>query len=275
VNIQEYISSGIVESYVLGLASNEEKLEFEQLIATNAALREAKEAFEISLEQHALANAVSPPAALKQKIWADMNLAAVEVSSGKTQVNENTATVIPQTPVRSMNFTRFLAAASVILLVGSTILNFLFYNKYKDSVARLDELIASNTEMARNNNAMQTKLQQYENSLDLIKDSNMAIIAMKGQPVAPQSLTTVYWNKQTKDVFLLVNALPKPAEGKQYQLWAIVDGVPVDAGILKPDAIDGMVKMHNIPKAQAFAITLENAGGAKTPTMPIYVVGKT
>lgn len=275
MNIQEYISSGIVESYVLGLASDEEKLEFEQLMATNAALREAKEAFEISLEQHALANAVPPPAALKQKIWADMNLDMVGAKAGETMQPGHTPSAIPPAPVRTMNFTRFLAAASVILLVGSTILNFLFYNKYKDSVARLDELIASNTEMAKNNNAMQTKLQQYEISLDLIKDSNMTIIAMKGQPVAPQSLTTVYWNKQTKDVFLLVNALPKPAEGKQYQLWAIVDGVPVDAGMLKADPADGLVKMSNIPKAQAFAITLENAGGAKTPTMPIYVVGKT
>ncbi len=274
MNIQEYISSGIVESYVLGLASKEEKLEFEKLLATNTALKEAKEAFEISLEQHALANAVPPPAALKQKIWAGLNNETVVAKAGKTPVVENTPKVIPAAPVRILNFTRFLAAASVILLVGSTVLNFLFYNKYKDAVARLDEQIASNTEMASNNNAMQTRLQHYESSLDLIKDTNMAIIALKGQPVAPQSQTTVYWNKQTKDVFLLVNALPKPAAGKQYQLWAIVDGVPVDAGMLQTAATDGLVKMSNIPKAQAFAITLENTGGAKTPTMPIYVVGK-
>ena len=267
MNIQEYISSGIVESYVLGLASADERLEFEQLLPTNAALREAKEAFEISLEKHALANAVPPPAALKQKIWENLQQ--------DIAVAEEPVHMPVQAPVRSMNFTRFLAAASVILLVGSTILNFLFYNKYKNSEARLDELIASNTQMAKNNNAMQTRLQRYERSLDLLKDSNMAIIAMKGQPIAPQSLTTVYWNKQTKDVFLMVNALPQPAEGKQYQLWAIVDGVPVDAGMLNTDIAYGLVKMSNIPKAQAFAITLENIGGSKTPTMPIYVVGKT
>jgi hypothetical protein len=236
-------------------------------------LRRAKEAFEISLEQHALANAVPPPAGLKQKIWADLKLDMAAAPGGSTPPVDSTS--IPLAPVRSMNFTRFLAAASVISLVGSTILNFLFYNKYKDSVAKLDELIASNEQLVKNGNALQTKLQHYETSLDLIKDTNMAIIAMKGQPVAPQSLTTVYWNKQTKDVFLLVNALPKAAAGKQYQLWAIVDGVPVDAGMLNTEGADGLVKMSNIPKAQAFAITLENAGGAKTPTMPIYVVGKT
>jgi anti-sigma-K factor RskA len=273
VNIQEYISSGIVESYVLGLASHEEQLEFEQLCTTHAELRQAKEAFEISLEQHSLDNAVPAPSALKEKIWSEINL---DIKTVAPVVNIKAAEnkVQPLTPVRSISFAKLLAAASVILLVGSTLLNFYFYNQYKSSSAKLEELIASNQQLTDNNRVMETKLQEYDRSFAMIKDTNMAIIAMKGQPVAPQSLTTVYWNKQTKDVFLLVNALPKPVSGKQYQLWAIVDGTPVDAGLLNADAADGLVKMKNIPKAQAFAITLENIGGSKTPTMPIYVVGK-
>ena len=182
----------------------------------------------------------------------------------------------PLTPVRSMSFAKYLAAASVILLLGSTLLNFYFYSQYKSSVAKLDELIASTQQMASNNATMQTRLQQYESNFEMIKDTNMAIIAMKGQPiVAPQGLTTVYWNKQTRDVYLLINSLPQPAAGKQYQLWAIVDGQPVSAGIVDTDPAIAFIKMKNIPRAQAFAITLENTGGSKTPTMPIYVVGKT
>ncbi|HTE09889.1 MAG TPA: anti-sigma factor [Chitinophagaceae bacterium] len=273
MNIQEYISSGIVESYVLGLASNEERLAFEQLCATHAELRQAREAFEISLEQHAQDNAVVAPAGLKQKIWDGINLGTAVSPPINRQPADNTTR--PLTPVRSVSFAKFLAAASIILLLGSTLLNFYFYNQYKSSETSLKELIASNQQMANNNINMQTKLQQYETSLELIRDTNMAIIAMKGQPVAPRGLTTVYWNKQTKDVYLLINNLPQPAAGKQYQLWAIVDGVPVDAGLLETNAPVAFVKMKNIPKAQAFAITLENTGGNKTPTMPIYVVGKT
>lgn len=272
MNIQEYISSGIIESYVLGLASHEERLEFEQLYAIHAELRQAKEAFEKSLEQQALDNAMPPPAVLKQKIWDTLGLD----SAAAAPVADKPATgkMAPLTPVRSFSFAKMLAAASVILLVGSTLLNFYFYNQYKSSVAKLDELIASNQQYANNNNIIQAKLQQYQNSLNLIKDSNMAVIAMKGQAVAPQSLTTVYWNRQTKDVYLLVNALPKAAAGKQYQLWAIVDGKPVSAGLLGSDGNEGLVKMGNITKAQAFAITLENQGGSKTPTVPIYVMGQ-
>jgi anti-sigma-K factor RskA len=273
VNIQQYISSGIVESYVLGLASTEEQLEFEQLCATNAELKQAKEAFEISLEKYAIDNAVTPDGSLKQKIWNDIKLDINPAPVITMKQAENK--IQPLTPVRSLSFAKLLAAASVILLVGSTLLNFYFYNRYKASADQLNELIASNQQMAVNNQVMQTKLQQYEIDLSLIKDTNMAIVAMKGSPAAPQSLTTVYWNKQTKDVYLLINALPQLAAGKQYQLWAIVDGKPVDAGLLDADATVSFAKMKNIPKAQAFAITLENTGGSKTPTMPIYVVGKT
>lgn len=268
MNIQEYISSGIVESYVLGLASNEERLEFEQHCAAYPELKQAREAFELSLEQHALGNAVTPPPAIKESIWNNLGLS----SAGASPVAD--VRPVPLTPVRTLSFSKILAAASVILLVGSTLLNFYFYNQYKSSVARLDELIASNQQFASSNSALQAKVQQYENSLNLIKDPNMAVIAMKGQPVAPNSLTTVYWNRQTKDVYLLVNALPKAAEGKQYQLWAIVDGKPVSAGLLNTGAPEGLVKMSNIIRAQAFAITLEKQGGSETPTVPIYVMGQ-
>ncbi len=49
----------------------------------------------------------------------------------------------------------------------------------------------------------------------------------------------------------------------QYQLWAIVDNQPVDAGMLEMDKGHMMVKMKNIPRAQLFAITLEQEGGSR------------
>ncbi len=276
MNIQEYISSGIVESYVLGLASNEEQLEFEQLCSIHAELRQAKEAFEISLERQALENAMPAPLAVKQAVWSNLQLSSSEVTKPASPVvamqppADNK--VHPLTPIRS--FAKLLAAASIILLIGSTLLNFYFYSQYKSTTSRLNELIASNQQVADNNGLLQAKLQQYETSFELMRNPNMSVIAMKGQPVDPKSLTTVYWNKQTADVYLMINSLPQPAAGKQYQLWAIVDGKPVDAGVLDTRVSVGLIKMKNIPQAQAFAITLENEGGAKAPTMPIYVMGQ-
>jgi len=53
VNIQEYISSGIIESYVLGLASAEERNEFDKMCELYPELREARTNFELSIEKQA------------------------------------------------------------------------------------------------------------------------------------------------------------------------------------------------------------------------------
>ncbi len=68
MNVQEYISSGIVESYVLGLASPEEQVEFESMCKQYPEVLQARIDFELSLEQQAMQNAVAPPPALKQQI---------------------------------------------------------------------------------------------------------------------------------------------------------------------------------------------------------------
>jgi anti-sigma-K factor RskA len=271
VNIQEYISSGIVESYVLGLASSEEQHEFEQLCAAHPEVRAAREAFELSLEQYAVANSVPPAAQVKQKVWAEIRPDSAQVVKMKP-ANSHLPSVAP---VKKINFSKYIAAASVILLLTSTALNFYFYRQYQSSVARLDELVKSQEQLVNNNSNMQTKLQQYESSLSMIRNPNMTIIAMKGQAINPSGLSTIYWDTQTKDVYLLVNNLPQPASDKQYQLWAIVDGKPVDAGIFDMKDANGLVKMKNIPQAQAFAITLENKGGSASPTLTaMYVMGK-
>ncbi len=86
--------------------------------------------------------------------------------------------------------------------------------------------------------------------------------------------TTAFWNKNTKEVFITVNKLPIAGTGKQYQLWAIVDGKPVDAGMIDNNCTT-ICKMKNIPNAQAFAITLEQSGGSPAPTMEqLYVLGE-
>ncbi|HSS98730.1 MAG TPA: hypothetical protein VLK33_16965 [Terriglobales bacterium] len=48
MNIKEYISSGIIESYVLGLASSEEVAEFEKLCTEYPELVAARTSFEIA-----------------------------------------------------------------------------------------------------------------------------------------------------------------------------------------------------------------------------------
>jgi anti-sigma-K factor RskA len=124
---------------------------------------------------------------------------------------------------------------------------------------------------------MQAKLLNYENAVSLMKDPLMKVIKLPGIPTSPDpsSMATVYWNTESKNVYLLLNRLPKPLANKQYQLWAIVEGKPVDAGIFNMDEGVSFVRLKTIPKAEAFAITLEKKGGSTVPNMDaMYVMGK-
>jgi hypothetical protein len=73
VNIQEYISSGIVASYVLGVATDSEREEFEKLAKTYPELITIRNAFELSLEKQAFANQLTPPSFIKDKIRSNIN----------------------------------------------------------------------------------------------------------------------------------------------------------------------------------------------------------
>ena len=47
----------------------------------------------------------------------------------------------------------------------------------------------------------------------------------------------VFWNTRTHQVAVQVQSLPPLPADKQYQLWSMVDGKPVDAGVF--DATTG------------------------------------
>lgn len=269
MNIQEYISSGIIESYVLGLASPEECAEFERMCATYGEVRAARHEFEIRLETGLHQQQLRPPEELKSKIF---NRIGTEKNAVIKKIPPSKPVLVPRS-----GFAKYVAAASLALLAGSVALNFYLLGEYKKSIARNNELVSVQTEVARANQALSVKLQTYEDAVNMMKDPMMAIIKLPGMPnsPAPSSMATVYWNTRSKDVYLLVNKLPMPVQNKQYQLWAMVDGKPVDAGVFEMREGLAFVKLKSIPKADAFAITLEKKGGSITPDMDaLYVMGK-
>ena len=97
---------------------------------------------------------------------------------------------------------------------------------------------------------------------------------MGGLEASPASFATVYWDTASHDVWLLANNLPMPASDKQYQLWAIFDGKPVDLGVFDIKKEKLLIRAKNAQGAEAFAITLEKKGGNPTPAGDMYVMGK-
>ena len=258
MNIQEYISSGIIQAYVLGLASKEERLEFEKLAAAHPELQQAREAFEMSLEQHAMANGVKPPQQVKDRF-----LEAIRESSRSTS-SLNPSKIITmeneKVPVRQAGWSRYVAAAAVILLAG---LGWFTYRSHEQN----KELQAANEKLQAKFNSTDSILNKIVGEQKELSNPDVTVVNMVGTQVAPKSSASVYWDSASQNVFMVVKNMPKLPNDKQYQLWALIDGKPKDLGVFDVTEQKFILKMKNTQKADAFAITIEQKGGSPSPTL--------
>ncbi len=261
MNVKEYISSGIVESYVMGLVTDAEQQEFETNCAQYPEVAEARNAFELALEDQLLLDAKQPPSFLQKQIEDKLNTSISETNNDEQEEE--------RTPVRRMGVWKWMAAASLILLAGSGYLFYTTNNKYQVLVSENKNL----KDQLNNSTVQLNNLMEDKETLQ----HPMKVASLKGTGIAPQAFATVYWDTaSTKNVYLMINNLPEPASGKQYQLWALLDGKPIDLGVFDMDIRQThlLVKMQNVQRAQAFAITLEPKGGSQNPTMnSMYVMG--
>jgi anti-sigma-K factor RskA len=92
---------------------------------------------------------------------------------------------------------------------------------------------------------------------------------------ADGSLATVYWNPKTKEVYLDIQRLKEISRENQFQLWAIIDDKPVNAGVFDNEQ-EGLIEMNKIgPGVAVFAVTIEPRGGKESPTLStMQVAGK-
>jgi anti-sigma-K factor RskA len=277
VDINAYIESGIIESYVLGLANADEAAELETLAMQHPEIKQAVDDFALLIQKNVTAGSVTPPAELKQQImdalqdeFEEPKVVIMPVAA-PAETNNGGAKVVPITTTGAW---RYIGVAAIILLVVSVGLNFYYYNNYKTADAGYQALLNNQQSIQAKNDVYQTKLNSLQSTVSILQDSAMHVVKMAGiNKEKAGDVATVYWDTRTKDVYVYVNNLPQAPSGKQYQLWAIVDGKPVDAGMI--GACDGVCKMKNIPKAQMFAITLENEGGSPQPHLDqMYVAGK-
>jgi anti-sigma-K factor RskA len=276
VDPKEYISSGIIESYVLGLTSTEEGEEFERMCAAHSDIRMAREQFEQQLEQNAIALGMAPPKKLKSLVLSEIEIDAQKLGKPANTVPQQQEVQQPTSPRIGTNIWRYAAAAAVILLAGSAFLNMYLLSQYRRYSHEYSQLLDSQTAMSRNMTHMEMKAENYAAAMKMMHDTNMAMVKMSGVRKHWGNSAMVFWDKKTKNVYLMADNLPQPPKGMQYQLWAFVNGKAVDAGLLNWDNGNMMTPLTTIASAEAFAITLEKAGGSAWPNEEsMYVMGNT
>ncbi|KGE16024.1 anti-sigma factor [Sphingobacterium deserti] len=271
MDIKEYISSGIIEAYVLGLATEEEVSVLDCIRQKHPEVQEAILEAQRLLEDLATEQALSPAPELKDQIWATISSLPSDTPVSSSPDDDSLPSYVEEQakvmklPEQRDNHT--LAIAATILLAVSLGGNILLYQQRQESDTMLAQAVAMR-------DSTQTLLSAANSQWELLQRPSVKTVSLAGVEGRADLKAVVLWDTQNASVYLTAEKLPAVPQGKQYQLWAIVDGQPVDAGVLPLASAEQVFKMNNIPQAQAFAITLEDEGGKPTPTLSdLYVIG--
>lgn len=279
MNIQAYITSGILELYVHGLASPDEIREVEAMAEQHPEVQQELDAIRQTLDKYTNLHGIQPPDGLKEKIMMRID----DLPNGKFKRNP-TKDSTAKNPSNSRSESRdrsesgIASVASWILgvaLLGACAGIFLFWQQAERASDQLksaqDQLEIQRKECEEE----KAKANKVNEQFIAIRHWSTKPVQMKGTPLGGDAFAVVYWNNVKKTSYLDVVNMPEPPADKQYQLWAIVDGKPTDMGVFELDAIaEGLQTVPFIENPQAFAVTLEPKGGSQSPTLDqMYVVG--
>lgn len=261
MNVTEYIASGILESYVLSAVSQQEQREVECLSAIYPEIRSELDALSTALENYALLHSLEPPVALKAKLMSQIDF------------NESPRTIVRPMPVERNSIPTYrgtwIVAASVGLLV--LIFSFFLLSQLRTNQNTVVTLRAANGSLQSEVRQLRDKQGYDEQRLAVLQKAGMRVIQLRGNQKAPNSDMFVYWNTQTRQVSVDIKSLPTLASNQQYQLWSMVDGKPVDAGVFESDTTRPgqalQLLKRPVGRADAFAVTVEKRGGSPVPTL--------
>lgn len=277
MDTKEYISSGILESYAMGFCSDQERREVECLSSIYPEIKEELNLIFASQEEFALQNSVDLPEEMEDKIWSTLN--SIEHNDKdnpiKEDQNNNIISNTTETPIVQLYPKKsILSVAAVILFLISSSLLVYFMLSNQGIKSSLNQTLAEKQILKNEATKQRDSLSKLKNQLEIIALPTTQKVILAGVPSKPLAKAAVFYNEEKKAVILTGLELPKAPEGKQYQLWALLDGKPIDAGVFDLVSKNDLLEMKKIDKSQAFAITLEPVGGSPTPHLEdLCVIG--
>lgn len=273
MNIKEYISSGILETYVLGEASEQERAEVEQVVSQYPELKAELAKIEEEMEAYAFSLSKPLPASIKANVLKQVKktkqdksiLKAMKSIDTKTKEKKSTGLVY-----------KISLAASMLLLIG---VGYLFYaEKVKADQLKAD-LSDVQSEYKKMEDEVSQKMKTLEAELAILSDKQSLIMGestiktlLVPTDFRPEAKAEIYWEPKENKALLVRKDLPGLKEDQDYQLWAIVDGKPLDLGTFDMSSDESEIVRVEMTKVDAFGITVEPKGGSPEPSLEQLVV---
>ncbi len=258
---KELIESGNLELFVAGnLNEADTHLVYEAMQSFPEVKKEIERIEQAMIEALEHENKI-PSSVVKENILKELNL-----------TNHN---ILELTPKKKSFFWQYSAAAMLLLLIGAGFLVSNLMKQRSDLHASLFQIKSDDEQLKWQNENLQKSVAKDFADLTIFRSHDYKRIALTSVS-GEHKMVCVYWNAVTHQVYLDNCGLQNPGEGKVYQLWAMKDGKPINAGVFDKNTFNnGLQAMKAIDTAQAFAVTIENTGGASIPTLStMQVLGK-
>jgi anti-sigma-K factor RskA len=293
-DFQAYIESGRLEQYALGELDPAAQAEVERWAARHPEVRQELDELLAGLGVYAEAHTLTPPAGLRDRVLSRVltEIGGTETVATAAPLATPTATPVAAAPTMRVSASNprpaetyaaappvasrsgWAIAASVALLL-SLAANALLYSRWQQTSTALVAAQNSQARFAQTSQVMERRLSSTQEQLHILRSpKEYKMVALAGTPAHPTAQARVMYNATAHRVYLDVQQLPPLPAGKQYQLWALDKGKPVDAGVLAANTAtgDSIQQMKDIASAQAFAMTVEPVGGSAGPTLTTMTV---
>ncbi len=245
MDLQSFIQSGLLESYVLGQATAEERSLVERMLIQHPEAQAEMAAIERALESYAQALSTAPPSWMKGRIL--------------DQIAQQSAPLAPMSAPALTSYSpvmlrTFQLAALALLLAGV-----FFWNQNR-------QLRTDNTSQQAQLADCSRRSENQDRLFAMLQDTATRIVTLKS--TSQDASAMVYNNPNLGETLLNTASIKAPNHPKVYfQFWAIVNNKPVNMGMVQMNPTGGWQKLPYMENAVAFAISAEDKPeGNPTPT---------
>jgi anti-sigma-K factor RskA len=240
--------------YVLGALSPDERAQVEAHLAScPEGHDEFAQVGALTPALASLADPVSAPASLKDRVMADYR-AGVEAAARPPATMERKPAPVIELRSAPRSWLGWAVAAAAVLLLAVT---------------------AGWAYIAQSNAAIeQQRAQTIARAIDVMAAPGSSVAILSGSATAAGASGFAAFGADGAGYIVLVD-MPVAPSGKTYQAWYIADGVPDSAGLLSVDR-DGyaILELAGRPGTQVIALTVEPTGGSVQPTSDPIAAGE-
>lgn len=242
------LENGVLELYVLGELNLSEQSQLEEALLRHPELQKKLNEIESSFEHLAADNGIDVPGSVKEELFSKIDRSKVKT--------------IPKDATESKTSFIWMVASVAVLFFISTIYLFSELNSLKEEVQIVTKENKNKDKQLKQLNAA---LDETNKWYETINNPETEKYVMKGNSLMPEATVIGYVNDKEKSVVINTKNLPELDASHDYQMWADVEGVMIDMGII--DKRKEMLAMTYINHAESLNITIEEAGGSDHPNV--------